>query len=201
MFARSIIASEALVSLPCGLRLSFEDRPTWAEREFIDNALGDYNAPFLQDPGYSYFGIFVRDDNRAIHAGLIGNCYAGWLFTNLLWIHADLRRQGIGRRLIGEAERHARAFGCHSAHVDTFSFQAPDFYRKLRLRGLRHPRLSTRSPALLSEEALAAGNSHERVSRPSAGDHGAAARSGARLPVGPRAGFRDDRALYDRGSL
>jgi 8-oxo-dGTP pyrophosphatase MutT (NUDIX family) len=119
------------VSLPPGLRLSFEDQPSWADREFIDDALGEYNAPFLRDPGYSYFGIFVRDDNRAIRAGLIGNCYAGWLFVNLLWIHAELRRQGLGRRLIAEAERHALAFGCHSAYVDTFSYQAPDFYRKL----------------------------------------------------------------------
>jgi 8-oxo-dGTP pyrophosphatase MutT (NUDIX family)/GNAT superfamily N-acetyltransferase len=120
-----------VVSLPPGLRLSFEDQPSWADREFIDNALGEYNAPFLRDPGYSYFGIFVRADNGAIRAGLIGNCYAGWLFVNLLWIHAELRRQGLGRRLIGEAERHALAFGCHSAYVDTFSYQAPDFYRKL----------------------------------------------------------------------
>ena len=35
---------------------------------------------------------------------------------------------------------------------------------------------------------------------PAAGD-GAAARSGRRLPVGPRAELRDDRALHDRGGL
>lgn len=126
-----IIAREMLVDLPPGFRLSFEDQPSWADRECIDNALGEYNAPFLRDPRYSYFGIFVRDANAAIQAGLTGNCYAGWLFVNLLWVDGDLRRQGIGRRLIAEAEQHALAFGCHSAYVDTFSFQAPDFYRNL----------------------------------------------------------------------
>ena len=113
------------------LRLSFEDHPSSADRELIDNALGEYNAPFLSNPGYSYFGIFVRDEKEAIQAGLIGNCYAGWLFVNLLWIRAGLRRRGLGSRLVEEAERHALAFGCHSAYVDTFSFQAPGFYRKL----------------------------------------------------------------------
>jgi hypothetical protein len=44
------------------LRLSFEDHPSSADRELIDNALGEYNAPFLSNPGYSYFGIFVRDE-------------------------------------------------------------------------------------------------------------------------------------------
>jgi ribosomal protein S18 acetylase RimI-like enzyme len=51
--------------------------------------------------------------------------------VNLLWIRAGLRRRGLGSRLVEEAERHALAFGCHSAYVDTFSFQAPGFYRKL----------------------------------------------------------------------
>lgn len=119
------------MDLPPDLRLSFEDNPSWDDREFIDEALGDYNAPFLRDASYSYFGIFVRDDSGAIRAGLIGNCYHGWLFVNLLWVHPDLRRGDIGSGLIAEAERHAREFGCHSAWLDTFSFQAPEFYRKL----------------------------------------------------------------------
>jgi GNAT superfamily N-acetyltransferase len=126
---------EIPMKLPRGLRLSFEDRPSPADREFIDEGLGAYNAPFLRDPSYSYFGIFVRDDasgtQGAIQAGLIGNCYAGWLFVALLWVHADLRRIGIGRGLMAEAERHGREFGCHSAWVDTFSFQGPEFYPKL----------------------------------------------------------------------
>src|SRR5829696_7053825 len=108
-----------------------ELRPSLDDREFVDEGLGEYNAAFLRDSRYSYFGIFLRSESGAIRAGLIGRCYAGWLFVNLLWVHADLRRGGAGRRLIGDAERHALAFGCHSAWVDTFSFQAPDFYKKL----------------------------------------------------------------------
>src|SRR5579863_54876 len=122
------------MQLPPGFRLSFEDRPSWNDREVVDEGLGEYNAPFLRDPSYEYFGIFVREDAGEIRAGLIGNCYAGWLFVNLLWVHADLRRGGIGRGLVAEAERRALDFGCHSAWLDTFSFQAPEFYRKLGYR-------------------------------------------------------------------
>src|SRR5690348_15786917 len=103
------------MDLPPGLRLSFEENPSWDDREFIDEGLGAYNASFLTDSRWCYFGVFVRDGANAICAGLIGNCYAGWLFIALLWVHEDLRRGGIGSQLIAEAERHARAFGCHSA--------------------------------------------------------------------------------------
>ena len=118
------------MDLPSGCRLSIEKSPRWEDREFVDEQLGAYNAAFLQDDRYDYFGLFVRGDDDVIRAGLIGNLYAGWLFINLLWVHAELRRSGIGSGLIAEAERRAIAFGCHSAHVDTFSFQGPDFYPK-----------------------------------------------------------------------
>ena len=118
------------MELPPGLRLSFENNPSREDRNFIDEGLGAYNAPFLADNRYSYFGVFVRDESQAIRAGLIGYCYAGWLFVNLLWVHADLRRLGLGQMLLGEAERHGIEFGCHSSFLDTFSFQGPDFYPK-----------------------------------------------------------------------
>jgi len=118
------------MDLPPGLRLSFENDPSREDRNFIDDGLGAYNASFLPDNRYSYFGIFVRDETGQIRAGLIGYCYAGWLFVNLLWVHANLRRRGIGQRLLAEAERHAIEFGCHSSFLDTFSFQGPDFYPK-----------------------------------------------------------------------
>jgi GNAT superfamily N-acetyltransferase len=116
------------VNLPPGCRLSIEKNPSWDDRETVDEALGAYNTAFLSDNRWDYFGLFVRDKDDTIRAGLIGNCYAGWLFINLLWVHSDLRRRGIGSSLITEAEQRALAFGCHSSHVDTFSFQGPEFY-------------------------------------------------------------------------
>jgi predicted N-acetyltransferase YhbS len=119
---------EHALDLPPGHRLSIEQNPSGRDRQFIDEALGDYNAAFLQNNSYDYFGLLVRDDTGAIQAGLIGHLYAGWLFINLLWVHAELRRTGIGSGLVAEAEQRAIGFGCHSAYVDTFSFQGPQFY-------------------------------------------------------------------------
>ena len=122
------------MSLPPGMRFSFENNPAWDDRDAVDNGLGAYNAGFISDSRWSYFGIFVRDENDAIRAGLVGHCYAGWLFIALLWVDVGLRRSGIGSRLMRDAERHAIEFGCHSAWVDTFSFQAPDFYPRFGYR-------------------------------------------------------------------
>src|SRR5216683_1676674 len=97
------------MELPPGLRLSIEKNPAWEDRDRVDDGLGAYNAAFLRDNSYDYFGIFVRGDAGAIRAG-------------------------IGRGLLEEAERRGAGLGCHSVWLDTFSFQAPEFYRKLGYR-------------------------------------------------------------------
>jgi GNAT superfamily N-acetyltransferase len=79
-------------------------------------------------------GVFVREPDGDIAAGLAGSTYGDWLFIHDLWVRADLRRRGIGQELLRLAEARARERGCHSAWLDTFSFQAPEFYPKFGYR-------------------------------------------------------------------
>jgi 8-oxo-dGTP pyrophosphatase MutT (NUDIX family) len=116
------------VDLPRGLRLTIEDRPSAADWEQLGIALDHYNREHLGETGFSRMGLFVRTMGGEIMAGLVGSTYAGWLFVAELWVHAELRRRGIGTALLELAERRATALGCHSAMVDTFSFQGPEFY-------------------------------------------------------------------------
>jgi len=48
-----------------------------------------------------------------------------------LFVPEKLRGLGVGSALMASAEAAARERGCRGAHVDTFSFQAAPFYRKL----------------------------------------------------------------------
>jgi 8-oxo-dGTP pyrophosphatase MutT (NUDIX family)/GNAT superfamily N-acetyltransferase len=116
------------VELPAGLRLSIENRPAAADIDKIGMALDAYNRQFLGETGYSRLGLLVRNEAGELMAGLVGSTYAGWLFVADLWVHAAFRRRGIGSQLLAEAERRAAERGCHSAMLDTFSFQGPAFY-------------------------------------------------------------------------
>ena len=69
-----------------------------------------------------------RDTSGKLLAGVSGSTSYGWLLVKLLWVHEELRRTGIGRTLIREAEDQARAMGCHGAWLDTSSEAARDFY-------------------------------------------------------------------------
>lgn len=122
------------MDLPAGLRLCIEDEPAVADIDSIGMALDHYNREHLGDTRYSRCGVFVRNAQGEIMAGLVGSTYAGWLFVAMLWVHAELRRQGIGSALLAVAERRAIARGCHSAMLDTFSFQGPAFYPRFGYR-------------------------------------------------------------------
>ena len=45
-----------------------------------------------------------------------------------------LRGQGWGKRLVDSFETEAAARGCDGVWVDTYAFQAPEFYEKLGYR-------------------------------------------------------------------
>ena len=76
-------------------------------------------------------GIFLEDENKKKLAGLTGETFGNWLCIRYLFVDESLRGQGIGRKIIEAAECEAKKRGCKYVFVDTFSFQAPDFYRKL----------------------------------------------------------------------
>jgi GNAT superfamily N-acetyltransferase len=78
------------------------------------------------------FAILIREpDTGKVVGGLYGIDGYGWAFVKYLAIPEEYRGQGLGSRLIGEAETIARARGYLGVWLDTFEFQARPFYEKL----------------------------------------------------------------------
>jgi GNAT superfamily N-acetyltransferase len=114
-----------------GYRLTVEDAPDEADVEVLPYALEAYNeGRWPQHPPWQPLAIFLRYETQIV-AGLAGETYCGWLFVKYLWVSDGLRGRGVGRELMARAEVLARERGCHSAWLDTFSFQAPGLYEKL----------------------------------------------------------------------
>ena len=76
-------------------------------------------------------GIYYENENGEKLAGLVGETFGNWLCIKYLFVSEELRGQGIGTRIMESAEQEAKSRGCKYAFVDTFFFQAPDFYLKL----------------------------------------------------------------------
>jgi GNAT superfamily N-acetyltransferase len=119
------------LGLPPCYQLAIEDQPDGAALEFLPRVLEAFNeCRWPNHQAWQTLGVLVRDTGT-IAAGLTSETYAGWLFIKYLWVRDDLRGRGVGRELMAQVERRALDRGCHSAWLDTFSFQARGFYKKL----------------------------------------------------------------------
>ncbi|CAM1366740.1 Acetyltransferase [Tenacibaculum litopenaei] len=75
--------------------------------------------------------FIVRNENAEIKGGILGGIgYYGGLEIRILWVSKELRGQGVGRALLARAEAFAQSNGAAKVMLDTFSFQAKEFYEK-----------------------------------------------------------------------
>lgn len=104
--------------------------PTNEEICFVNKALENFNNEKVGPDNHELLNIVEYDDKKNIIAGILGGTYWGWMHIDILWIDEKYRKNGIGTKLLKAAEEEAIKRGCHSVHVDTMSWQAPDFYKK-----------------------------------------------------------------------
>ena len=104
--------------------------PSETETDYIREALNQFNCAHVGDDGHTPLNLIEYDADGNIIGGLLGGTYWGWMYIDILWVREDHRRQGVGSRLMTEAEKEAMRRGCHHVHVDTMSWQAPMFYQK-----------------------------------------------------------------------
>jgi len=103
------------------------DKPEWG---IIGPAISNYNKQQAGDDEAKTLCFVLRAPDQEIVGGVIGATYWNWLHVDLMWIKEEFRGRGYGHRLLTLAEEEARQRGAKHAYLDSFSFQAPDFYKK-----------------------------------------------------------------------
>jgi len=74
--------------------------------------------------------IFMKDNNDVIQGGVLAWLDASSIYIEILWINEQLRHQGYGSKLLHAAEDEGKKNNCQFSTLDTFGFQAEDFYVK-----------------------------------------------------------------------
>lgn len=103
------------------------DDPIW---EAVGGGIHNYNAEQAGDGSSKMLCYAVYAPDGSVAGGLIGETHWGWLYISLLIVAPELRGQGYGHRLLTLAEDEARRRGALHAYLDTFDFQAPEFYAR-----------------------------------------------------------------------
>ena len=96
----------------------------------IGNLIRSYNRSKREAAESEPLNLYVEDDSGQLMAGLVAETFGNWLEIEYLFVKEDLRGQGIGSQLLQQAESEAKNRNCRFAFVNTYQFQAPDFYKR-----------------------------------------------------------------------
>ena len=104
------------------------------DAEYIINRLVEYNLSQVSAEQEILFDTLdkkITDDNGKIIAGCVARIYC-WnvAYIDTLWVDENYRGKGLGSKLLAEIEKTAKDKGCYLIHLDTFDFQAKEFYEK-----------------------------------------------------------------------
>ncbi len=111
--------------------LVVETDPRSEDIRALINGLDGYGRERTGITDGKLIGLFLRAGDGAAVGGAFGWTWGGACYVRYLFVPADRRGRGEGTRLMREVERVARERGCGQIVLETHSFQAPEFYRKL----------------------------------------------------------------------
>lgn len=105
--------------------------PAEEDYEALRLGLNSYNQIYTDEPLREKLACFLKDESGTILGGILGELRWGWLHIQGLWVAEPLRGKGWGSRLMHQLEHSTRKKDINNFRLETTTFQALGFYRKL----------------------------------------------------------------------
>lgn len=99
------------------------------EAEYIHNKLIEHNIKYITNA--EEFKFCLKDSSGKIIGGIIASKDNESMTIDFLWVDESLRGKGYGGKLIKNIEDIAKDTDCIVIWLNTFGFQAPEFYTKM----------------------------------------------------------------------
>lgn len=97
------------------------------ENEIVHAKLRNYNRNYMSE--LNDYSFHIEEDNKII-AGIVANSTYKTLEIEYLFVDEKYRHQGLGSMLLKHVEDIAKQNKLEKILVNTYSFQAPQFYIK-----------------------------------------------------------------------
>lgn len=101
--------------------------------EYVDDQIVAFNqcaVPFDKEDSFVWLNYCIKDDGGKIIAGINAFRYWSIVYVDVLFVAEEYRGKQYGTQLLNHVENEARKQKATLIHLDTFDFQAKDFYLK-----------------------------------------------------------------------
>ncbi|MFM9904499.1 MAG: GNAT family N-acetyltransferase [Pyrinomonadaceae bacterium] len=113
-------------------QISFEEKASDEDLRILGEGIERNTEELFPGKSRTNVTFLLRDDAGVVAGGVTGNYGSfGWLWIDTLWVTRELRGGGYGTRLMESIEAEASQNGATQAFLNTMSFEAPEFYKKL----------------------------------------------------------------------
>lgn len=112
------------------LRWEFTDSPRADDLDAVDAGLHLYNLAAADLAAVRPLACFARSESGEVIGGLRARQWGTAVEVQQLFVDERHRRRGVAARLMRMLEQAAVGRGATVIYLDTFSFQAPEFYRR-----------------------------------------------------------------------
>jgi GNAT superfamily N-acetyltransferase len=97
------------------------------DNEFIHNHLREYNRQFMAD--FKDYNYHIEEKGKII-AGIVAESIFDSLDIEFHFVDEKHRDEGLGTKLLKHVEDIAKANNLKRILINTYSFQAPEFYKQ-----------------------------------------------------------------------
>ena len=112
-------------------QISYEANPTSEDIQILNDGIMEQAKQKKGMKQLDFFAFFIRGDHGNIVGGCAGDNMYGGMFVGQLWVNEQLRGKGYGTQLMQRAEDLAKESQCNFIAVNTFDWEALEFYKKL----------------------------------------------------------------------
>ncbi|MCL1935272.1 MAG: GNAT family N-acetyltransferase [Defluviitaleaceae bacterium] len=98
---------------------------------YLNRKLEEHDDYYIKDNLSGDINIGIKHNNQLI-AGVISTFSTmKILYVSTIYVDDSFRKKGLGKKLMKEVENKAIELGAELIRIDTFEWQAPEFYTKL----------------------------------------------------------------------
>lgn len=103
--------------------------PSETDNAVVTEGIIAFNESIVRERDKA-FSIFLKNHSDKVFGGTQAFLDTESVYIDVLWVEESLQKQGYGTKLLSAAEREAIGNGCIFSLVDTWDFQAEEFYLK-----------------------------------------------------------------------
>jgi GNAT superfamily N-acetyltransferase len=104
--------------------------PTDDETHFLEESINQFNIAFTGIPFGGKVAVLAYNTDDHLIGGATGFKWGDSFKVDFLYLEQNWRGQDIGTQIMDRIEQEAAARKCTQLYLDTYSFQAIEFYKK-----------------------------------------------------------------------